>query len=135
MKLAIARKLFQRGYSKAKIESLLNFIKYYVNFEVKENFDKFEKALINSDRPMGIKEAILKDVRDGGFAEGIEQGIERGIEKGEAVGSKKQAKASIKVMLEKGFELPAMAEILQMTEDRVQELILELQEEGVLETK
>ena len=120
IKLTIARKLFRRGYDKKKVKCLLDFIKFYVNFEVEKNFDKFDKALTKSDQPMGIREAILQDAR------------EQGIEEGEISGALKQAKESIKNMLAEGFEVAKIARLLGLEEEKVAQLIEELKEEGIL---
>ncbi len=128
MKLTLAKRLFKRGYKKKEVESLLNFIKYYVNFEGEENFNKFEEVLIKNDYPMGVKEAILKEVEKGAYA----KGIEKGIEKGEIAGATKQAKVSIKNMLSKGIDLAAISEFLGLPIEQVEALIEEMKEEGVL---
>jgi hypothetical protein len=73
-KLEMIRHLLARGLSKAKIRRLYNFINRYVSFQNPENTLKFERQvreITKSRKPMGLEEAILKEVRE----QGIEQGI------------------------------------------------------------
>jgi predicted transposase/invertase (TIGR01784 family) len=60
---------------------------------------------------MGIREAILNEVKEQGFVEGIEKGIKEGI------------KLSVKAMLQKGkFSLQEIAEILDLDVDFVKQV-------------
>ncbi len=73
-KLELIRHLLVRGLSKAKIRRLYNFINMYISFQNSENTLKFERQvreITKSRKPMGLEEAILKEVRE----QGIEQGI------------------------------------------------------------
>jgi predicted transposase/invertase (TIGR01784 family) len=72
----IVRHLFNKGLEKTKIRYLLDFISQYRSFEnttFSTKFDEELQSITNSRKPMGIREAILKEVRE----QGIEQGVER----------------------------------------------------------
>jgi hypothetical protein len=72
--LEMLRHLLSRGLSKPKIRRLYDFINHYTGLENIENKLKFEsdaQKITKSRQAMGLKEAILQEVRE----QGIEQGI------------------------------------------------------------
>ena len=76
---------------------------------------------------MGIREAILNEVKEQGFEqgvkEGVKKGIKEGIEKGIKEGIKEGIKLSVKAMLQKGkFSLQEIAEILDVDIDFVKQV-------------
>ncbi len=67
------------GLDKNKIRKLLYFISYYATFEQSEIKRKFEKAILSipkTRQPMGIREAILEDLKQQFREEGIKKGRE-----------------------------------------------------------
>lgn len=117
-KLNLIRHLLSRGLSKVKIRRLYNFINMYVSFQNSENTLKFEKEvreITKSRKPMGLEEAILKEVRE----QGIEQGIEKGIEKG--IGQEKQL--AILRAYENGIATAMIAKIVDLPLVRVESVI------------
>ena len=86
IKVNLVKHLFAADYRKEKIEKILNFLRYYLRFDKPGISAKFEEYIIKPYPPMGIREAILHEVREQGKAIGIEEGLERGLEKGIAKG-------------------------------------------------
>jgi flagellar biosynthesis/type III secretory pathway protein FliH len=85
LKIELARNLLNRKIPRDKVRSLMNFLKYYVQFDKQENKDKFDKEIIqltDKSETMGIEEFLLDRAEKQGIAKGIEKGIEEGIEKG-----------------------------------------------------
>lgn len=79
-KTDLVKRLFRHGIPNRKIRYLLDFIGTYIRFENSEFLLKFEekiKTFSQNRRSMGIREAILQDVK--------EQGIELGSEKKELI--------------------------------------------------
>jgi hypothetical protein len=106
------KNLYAKGYAKSKISALLDFIRYYVNFTNSEFSSKFEEeidSLIQSNKPMGIQEAIKTELLKIGEAKGIEIGIEigeaKGIEIGEAKGIEIGEAKGIEIGEAKGIEI------------------------------
>lgn len=109
-KLNLIRHLLSRGLSKVKIRRLYNFINMYVSFQNSENTLKFEKEvreITKSRKPMGLEEAILKEV--------LEQGIEKGI------GQEKQL--AILRAYENGIATAMIAKIVDLPLVRVESVI------------
>lgn len=121
LKLRLAKKLYQRGYTKLQIGKLLDFIKHYMPFERKENFLKFEETISKSFEPMGIRETIIEHYRQVGLEEGREQGLEKGIEQ--------TLERSIARMQSKGLNVPQIADLLGVTEDRVNSILEKMDQE------
>lgn len=105
--------LINRGINKQKIRNLLDFIKYYIRFEQKEFLNKFEQELqsiIKSRQAMGIREAILHDVKQSGFEEGQAAGIEK----------------MVKRAWRKGLTMEAIAELADISLEKATDIIQEL---------
>jgi hypothetical protein len=112
LKRELVKNLYAKGYAKSKISALLDFIRYYVNFTNSEFSSKFEEeidSLIQSNKPMGIQEAIKTELLKIGEAKGIEIGIEigeaKGIEIGEAKGIEIGEAKGIEIGEAKGIEI------------------------------
>ena len=58
-----------------------------------------------------------------GFEKGIEEGIERGMEAGIERGANEKTLIATKNMLKKGFDAPAIAEILAVPIDQITEMV------------
>lgn len=109
-KLELMRHLLSRGLDKAKIRQLYNFINMYVSFQNSENKLKFEnevRKITKSREPMGLEEAILKEV--------LEQGIEQGVER--------KAHTVVIRAHEKGLSMVDIAEIAGLTVEEVASII------------
>jgi len=114
--------LKEANYITTKIRKILDFIQIYVSFdskEIYENFVNFTDQTFKTRKNMGIREAILNEVKEQGFDEGIREGIEKGIKEG----IKEGIKLSVKAMLQKGkFSLQEIAETLNVELDFVKQV-------------
>jgi hypothetical protein len=77
MKVMLGRKLIDSGFSKKTIRSIFDFIKYYVSFDKKDFYFKFDEIMepMKNSANMTLREMIIEDARQ----EGIEQGIDIGL--------------------------------------------------------
>ena len=82
-----------------------------------------EKAIMDE---MAIRDSGYND----GFAEGKKDGLEEGIKEGELRGRNAQLVEQIKKKLDRGKSIPQIAEELEETEDRIQELMREYFQTG-----
>jgi len=118
--------LKEANYTATKIRKILDFIQIYVSFdskEIYENFVNFTEQTFKNRKNMGIREAILNEVKEQGFDEGIKEGVEKGIKEGIEKGIKEGIKLSVKAMLQKGkFSLQEIAEILDVELDFVKQV-------------
>jgi predicted transposase/invertase (TIGR01784 family) len=134
--------LKEANYTATKIRKILDFIQMYVSFssrEIYEDFVNFTDQTFKTRKNMGIREAILNEVKEQGFEQGIKEGVEKGIKEGiekgikegiekgikEGVekGIKEGIKLSVKAMLQKGkFSLQEIAEILDLDVDFVKQV-------------
>jgi DNA-directed RNA polymerase specialized sigma subunit len=104
------RHLLSCGLSKTKIRRLYSFINMYVSFQNLENKLKFEREvrkITKSREPMGIEEAILKEVR--------EQSLEQGIEQNQRTVTIRSYK--------KGMSVTDIADITELTVEEVEQII------------
>lgn len=119
IKLKLIKRLYERGYEREKIEKLLSFVTYYQPFEQKENFLKFEEIISKSYEPMGIREAILNEVR--------QQSLEKGIEKGKASGDENRIRIAVARMHGKGLPAAEIADFLGISIEKVEAVIKDLE--------
>lgn len=80
LKLNLIRHLLSRNMEREKIKSLLNFIRFYVRFEIEETKTEFNKeleTLTKYKETMGLEEQIREMIREEGFEEGIEKTKEK----------------------------------------------------------
>lgn len=78
LKLDLVRRLLNKNISKAKIRSLMNFLRYYIRFENKEmarNFEKAVEVLTQKNTTMGIEEFLLDNAKKEGRKEGRKEGF------------------------------------------------------------
>ncbi|GAB4033334.1 Rpn family recombination-promoting nuclease/putative transposase [Spirosoma gilvum] len=83
LKIQIAKVLLSSQLQKAKIRSLMNFLRYYVRLENPETNRKFDtaiEALTATNTTMGIEQFLLDRAKKEGLQEGVEKGFEQGIE-------------------------------------------------------
>jgi hypothetical protein len=80
-KIALAKRLLNRQFSKDKIRALMNFLKLYVRFENSEKVHKFEKEIEllanKTEKTMGIEEFVLARAERIGEKRGEKRGIEK----------------------------------------------------------
>lgn len=124
-KLNLIKRLLKRKVSREKIVSIINFIKYFAPFTNSENLFKFEQdlnQLIKADKPMGIEEAILEEVKK----QGIEKGLERGIELGETKLKEELLKHAVPELAQLGLEAERIAAILDLELEAVRKVMEDL---------
>lgn len=117
LKLDLIRRLKLRNIPKEKIGWIIEFIRYIVPFtnsEIQANFEQDLITLTQADIPMGIREAILDDVRKQGVREGIEQGIE--LEKREF---------TLKLWAFQEFSIEKIGLLVDLSTERIETIILE----------
>ena len=111
-KLELVRYLFQRGIPKSKIRHLLDFIAHYTRFEESYFLPKFEESIqtfTKSNRPMGIREAIINDVKEQGINEAKHGMVARAWKK--------------------GLSIQDIVELADLPEEEVKVIIRELEKE------
>lgn len=114
IKMSLVRYLFERGVNRAKIRYLLDFIGAYLPFEKSSFLRKFEQEIqqiTKSEKAMGIREAILKEVK--------ERGIEQGIEQKE--------QTVVTRAWKKGISVQDISELADMPIEKVEAIIRELE--------
>lgn len=80
--------------------------------------------LTNADIPMGLREAILDDVKK----QGIEQGIERGIEIGEAQKEESLLLLTVPQLYSRGLNIEEIASIYQVDIEKIESIIEQWQQ-------
>lgn len=130
LKLDLIQRLKQRNIPEEKISLIIDFIKYiapFTNSEIQADFDQDLINLTNANIPMGLREAILEDVKKQGLQEGLEQGREEGREEGLVqgieIGEAQLLEHSVPLLAQKGLGIDAIAEIYQISIDRVMEIL------------
>lgn len=86
-KFRLARRLYQRGYTRQMILDLFRFIDWLLALTPARE-SEFEVALIayEKEHSMQYITSIERRGREVGSREGIEQGLEQGLEQGQALG-------------------------------------------------
>lgn len=127
LKLDLIQRLKARKIPKKKISLIVDFIKYFVHFTNPEINANFEQDLIDLSKtgiPMGLREAILDDVKKQGIEIGIEQGLEQGLEQGIEIGEAKRDEEllnhAVPEMLQLGLDAEKIAMILNLPLESVQ---------------
>lgn len=116
-KLDLIKRLLKRKVSREKIVSIINFIKYFLPFTNSENLLRFEQdlnQLIKADKPMGIEEAILEEVK------------QQGIELGETKLKEELLKHAVPELAQLGLEAERIAAILDLELDAVRKVMEEV---------
>ena len=85
-KIALAKRLLSKQFSKEHIRAIMNFLKLYIRFGNTENTLNFDNQIAiltdKTKKTMGIEEFALDRAERIGEKKGIEKGMEKGIEKG-----------------------------------------------------
>jgi hypothetical protein len=109
LKLDLARRFYQKGYSRDTFWKVCVFIKHYVSFGEKELFSKLDEEIdivAKTRKNMGIIEAIQEEIKRISYLEGEEKGLEKGLEKGQI--------SAIHKMYKKGFSVEVIADVLEI---------------------
>ena len=121
-----------RNIPRDKITLIINFIKFYLPFtnsEIEANLEQDLMVLIQTDKPMGLIEAILEDVKQQGLEQGLEQGRELGIVEGIALEKREFTK---KLWNLQEFSLEKLAILVDLPVEDVIAIIQDLlQTEGL----
>ncbi len=116
------QRLKARNIPRKKISLIIDFIHYFVPFTNSEISAIFEQDLLtisNTVTTMGLREAILEDVK--------QQGIEQGIEQG-------KLKVILNIWSTQEFSLEKISMLVDLPIEQVHKLILtHLQSEGMSE--
>lgn len=101
----------------------------FTNSEIEAIFEQDLMALTQADKPMGLIEAILEDVKQQGLEQGLEQGREQGIVEGIALEKREFAK---KLWSLQEFSFEKVAILVDLPLEDVRAIIKEiLQDEGL----
>lgn len=129
IKMKLVRQLLRYEIKPEKIRKLLNFIKFYINFDKGDYFHKFEEGiqkLTKSRNTMGIEEAIIQELKEKGLKEGLKEGLKKGLKKGR--------EESIRAVITRAWkkEMPAeeIADLVAVPVKKVEAIIEELTREG-----
>ena len=112
-KMKVVNRIRNATYPIEKIRKLIDFIKYYVQFQKSEHYRKFEETITKSSKPMGITEGILEQVRSESMA----------------LGSVNQSKVAIRNLHLEGMSISKIATILEMEIAKVEALLQEIKAE------
>ncbi len=120
LKWNLLRRMTDKGISKGKILSLLDFISAYLPFEKPEESDTFDResiAFLNDtkEEKMTITEFRMKLVR------------EEGIEQGEDIGRESELYDNVVTVFEKGHSAESIADLLSKPLAKVQQIIARYQ--------
>ena len=134
-KVLIARKILNlKKYPKYKIQYLLDFVKFYVRFNERESFTKFDQLTEENRKNMSIREAIMQEIKEKGLQQGIEQGIEQGREQGREQGIEQGKREAItgvvKNLYFRGMQASEIAEIINMELTQVEAILQKILEEN-----
>ena len=94
MKLKLVARLRRRGYKRERIAGVLNFIKYYVKFENKENYRKFEVGVekitkTKASKVMTVVETVIDAFKEAAQKEGRQEGRKEGLQEGRQEGEER----------------------------------------------
>jgi len=115
----IVKKLVRKGFDILTIRKIVEFIRYYVNFENSEIFNKFNESInktLKIENDMGILELVKKHKE----AEIFEKGEKKGEKRGEKRGEKKIIQ--IIKFLKAGKTTEFIAKELDTTKKEVEDL-------------
>lgn len=112
LKLDMIQRLKACNIPREKISLIIDFIRYFVPFtnsEINANFEQDLLTISNTVIPMGLREAILEDVK--------QQGIEQGIEQG-------KLDVTLNLWSTQEFSLDKIAMLVDLPSERVEQLII-----------
>lgn len=121
LKIDLIQRLKSRNIAREKISLIIDFIRFFLPFTDSEISANFEQDLItinNLNIPMGLREAILEDVKKQGIEQGIVKGIEQGIEL-------EKQEFTLKLWALQEFSIEKIAILVDLPHERVIEIIAE----------
>ncbi|WP_316834624.1 hypothetical protein [Pedobacter nutrimenti] len=119
LKLTIVKALHAKGYPEHKITKIMNFLRFYVNFETEEINNIFEQdiqTITEKTTTMGIEELLLARAKHEGLKEGEKKLI---AEKRKALAEKKQI---AQILKQNGIEWNIIAESTKLPLSLIQSL-------------
>ena len=122
VKLDLARKLHERGFSKTTFGKICSFIKKYISFEKSELISKLDEEIDSINeivRPMGILEAIEQEVIRQTTVR-TERRVTRQVTQQV---TQQVLKNNINKLYQKGFSVESIAEMLELEYSFVKDLI------------
>ncbi len=126
IKLRLARRLYMQGIGKRKIKGLFDFIEYYTRFDQIEFYDKFEKgiqSITKSKETMGVREAILEDLKKRSREEGLKEGL-----KEKEIAIKEMERQVIFRAWKKGMATGDIADLVNLPVEEVENMIQEFRD-------
>ncbi len=111
--LDLAKRLLNKQMPKAKIRTMMNFLRHYLRFDNPKMISKFEKeiaVLTERTSTMGIEEFLLDKAKKEGRKEGLEAGREKGI------------KETALKMKKRGLDIALIAQITGLSSDIIEKL-------------
>lgn len=107
LKMNLFRRVQKKGYSANDFRQILKFLKNYVSFGNEEMLIKFEEEIDKPIKSMGIIEAVETYYQ----------------EYGEKKGERKERSATVVKLFNRGFEVKHIADILEIKEKEVRQLL------------
>jgi hypothetical protein len=127
VKRNLTRMLYERNYSKEKIQNLFLFINYYIRFAEHEKTHTFADEILLTYQPelfsMGIQEQVILIEKEVSYNKGIDLGKEIGIDLGKEIGIDLGKEIGIDLGKEIGIDLGK--------EDKTIEIILTAYSKGL----
>jgi len=120
LKLTIVKALHAKGYPEHKITKIMNFLRFYVNFETEEINNIFEQdiqTITEKTTTMGIEELLLARAKHEGLKEGEKKGAQK--ERDRAVAEKKEV---AQILKQNGVELSIIAKSTRLPLSLIQSL-------------
>jgi len=132
IKLKLARQLFEKSYSKEKVQQIMVFLGSYINFENRENdiiFDTNLDEIKGRTKTMGIIEMVIEENRlqgmELGKKQGIEQGKKQGIERGMELGIEQGKREVVINLLQKEFTDDLIMDVTGVSAEYIQKIRLQ----------
>lgn len=120
LKLTIVKALHAKGHPEHKITKIMNFLRFYVNFETEEINNIFEQdiqTITEKTTTMGIEELLLARAKHEGLKEGEKKGAQK--ERDRAVEEKKEV---AQILKQNGVELSIIAKSTRLPLSLIQSL-------------
>ena len=108
---------YKFNYSKQRIQRIFDFIDYYVNFEkteIKRKFEQEANFIFKNPQPMGIREAIVEDIK-----RQIREQVTEELTAQTAKKLEEQQKNTILKLRAKGMSDEEIADILSLSAEKI----------------
>ena len=136
-KVELFRRMLSKGYQKNKIRTVARFINHYVSFKTSDFHHKFEDTIYRiteNQKAMGIIELVEQKTKEYWKEVGLEEGKEIGLEEGEKKVIALRRKTSSK-LLDAKFSIEDIIELMDYTEDQIDQIRLEINIQQLLKNK